>query len=148
MKKGYVVLKKFIFEIFHKQYCNRYTNVFSHVSIENSQGRMIVENSLNDPPSLCQRWHTKENPCKIDKEKGYEDFDGLAKPSIFALLLSQRLFYDLEQSVQASPNDKRPTGSMPDATNEKCEKDVPIVSCLTAPASSQRNIDVVLEPSA
>ena len=69
-------------------------------------------------------------PCKTYKEESDNNFDHLAKPAIFALLLTKHLFDDLADSMHTSPDDECPIGTMPNAAYEKRHKDVPVVTKL------------------
>lgn len=60
--------------------------------------------------------------------------------------VNRAFFDDLEQSVQQSPYDKGPVGSMPDSAYCECNEDIGIVPSFRATASSQWDVDVVSEP--
>lgn len=55
--------------------------------------------------------------------------------------------HDKKGTVQQAPDDKIPTGSVPESAQEKDQKEVERSALFAAPVSAQRDIQVVSEPA-
>lgn len=127
------------------------------VFIEQNPGIPAREHAVQEVDCIRKRACAEEDPGKRCQKKGPQNSsepkaegvlpDAGPDAELSAKWL-QEVSEDLIQPVKASPDDKGPGGSVPDAADEEGDHDVAVFADARASASAKRNVNVIAQPGA
>ena len=92
---------------------------------------------------MC-RLRSKENPSKIDEIESDKPSEKFVK---METCLAPKSVNDGGKTVQGSPNDECPAGSMPDTTDKEDKEKIDTSPGQSTTTSSERDVDVIFKPS-